>query len=193
MIDQSFKLKLEAWTHPLVQFLVKNRVHPDALTWCGFFISSLSFFFTLQDQPLLSLAFWWSGRIFDGLDGMVARASGKQSFRGGFLDINLDMAAYSFVALAFLLRSQDYLIWGAILIGYVLCITSALSLGEIEKTQDKRSLRLASGLAEAGETGIFYSLMWLFPAQGKIWSWVWIGILAITIISRFFRAYKKGI
>ena len=192
MIDQPFKKRLEAWARPLIKFLVNRSVHPDVLTWLGFFISSLSFILTIQDRPILGLIFWWSGRIFDGLDGLLARATGKQSLRGGFLDINLDMASYSLVAVGFMLQTQEYLIWALILMGYVLCITSALSLGEIEETRDNRTLRLSSGLAEAGETGLFYSLMWLLPNQGNIWCAVWLGVMTITIVSRFLRAYKKG-
>ncbi len=192
MIDQPFKTWLAARSRPAVDALVRARVHPDVLTWLGFALSASSFFFIVHERPLVALVFWWTGRIFDGLDGLVARASGKQSVRGGFLDINLDMAAYGIVAVGFMLQTQWYLTWALILLGYILCITSALSLGEIEEARDNRSLRIASGLAEAGETGIFYTLLWLFPTQGQLWCGLWLGVMSVTVASRFVRAYKKG-
>lgn len=192
MIDQPFRTWLAASSRPAVDALVRAKVHPDALTWFGFALSALSCVFTVQEQPLAALALWWFGRIFDGLDGLVARGSGTQSTRGGFLDINLDMAAYGIVAVGFMLQTQWYLTWALILLGYILCITSALSLGEVEESRDNRSLRLASGLAEAGETGIFYSLLWLVPSQGKLWCVLWLGVMGVTVASRFLRAYKKG-
>lgn len=192
MLDQPFKTKLEAWVRPLVDLLVKWGVHPDVLTWLGFILSSSSFVFILSGRPVFALCLWWFGRVFDGLDGILARASGKQSVRGGFLDINLDMAAYSIVAVGFMLQTQWFLLWALILVGYVLCITSALSLGEIEEAKDNRSLRIASGLAEAGETGIFYTLMWLFPTQGKVWCVLWLVVMFMTVCSRFLRVYRKG-
>jgi len=192
MIDQPFKTWLAAKSRPAVDALVRSGVHPDTLTWLGFALSASSFFFTVHGRPLEALGMWWFGRIFDGLDGMVARAAGKQSARGGFLDINLDMAAYGIVAVGFMLQTQWYLTWALILVGYILCITSALSLGEIEEAKDNRSLRIASGLAEAGETGIFYTLLWLVPSQGELWCALWLGVMGVTVVSRFLRVYKKG-
>lgn len=192
MIDHHFKTRLEGWTRPLINGLVNWRVHPDLLTWLGFILSSLSFVFIINDRPIYALCFWWIGRIFDGLDGLLARASGKASSRGGFLDINLDMTAYSLVAIGFMLKTEWHLIWALILFGYVLCITSALSLGEIEEAQDNRSLRIASGLAEAGETGIFYTLMLLFPSLGKVWCFLWLIVMLVTVVSRYVRVYRKG-
>jgi phosphatidylglycerophosphate synthase len=191
MLDQSFKSFLETKTRPLVIQLARHGVHPDLLTWLGFFISSTSFFWTIADRPVLALSFWWGGRLFDGLDGQLARATGRQSLRGGFLDINLDMAAYSLIALGFMLHTQQYVLWAVVIIGYVLCITSALSLGEMQEAKDNRTLKIASGLAEAGETGIFYSLCWIFPQQTKFWCVSWLAVMGLTVISRYVRAYKK--
>ena len=42
-------------------------------------------------------------RLFDGLDGAVARAT-RRTDRGGFLDIVFDFAVYGAVPLAFALR-----------------------------------------------------------------------------------------
>lgn len=192
MIDQLFKTWLERKTRQIIAVLVDWNVHPDVLTWLGFLISSSSFIFTLNDQPIVAISLWWFGRVFDAFDGMLARASKKQSVRGGFIDINLDMTTYGIVAIGFMLQTQWYLIWALILLGYILCITSALSLGEIEGTNDNRSLRIASGLAEAGETGIFYTLMWFFPKHGKLWCVLWLCVMGATVVSRYIRAYKKG-
>ena len=191
MIDAPFRTLLEKLSHPLVQFFVHQKIHPNTLTWMSFFISSLSIYFILSDQPLMALILWWSGRLFDGLDGLVARAAKLQSARGGFLDISLDMLAYSLVAFSFFLRSEYDVLWCAVIVGYVMCITTALSLGSVEVNKDNRSLRLASGLAEAGETGLFYSSILLFPQFEKYLLLIWLSILGITVIVRFIRVYQK--
>lgn len=191
MIDQFFKSRSERYTRGVIARLVAWQVHPDTLSWLGFAISATSAYFTIQQKPLLALLCWWSGRLFDGLDGQLARACGQQSKRGGFLDINLDMLVYSLVAVSFLQLTEWYLTWACILVGYVMCITSALSLGEVEPQRDNRTVKLAAGLAEAGETGLFYSLMWLWPAYGKLWCGVWLAVLSLTVLARFLRAYQK--
>lgn len=192
MIDNPFKTWFAIKCNKPVQQLAKWGVHPDALTWLGFLISSLSFIFILRDRPMIALCTWWLGRLLDGLDGMLARALNKQSQRGGFLDINLDMAAYGLIAIGFMLKTEWYLIWALILFGYILCITSALSLGQMQDLKSNKTLGIAAGLAEAGETGIFYSCMLIFPNYGKSWCIIWLGIISVTIISRFIQAYKKG-
>lgn len=100
------------------------------------------------------------------------------------------MTAYSAMIWGFAVARPHFMSWWiAILILYVLCITSALALGALErreglKRDDNRSLRLATGLAEGGETGIFYSLLLLFPATTSWLCPVWIGIMLITVAAR---------
>jgi len=45
-------------------------------------------------------------------------------------------------------------------------------------------MRIAVGLAEGGETGIAYSLFLLLPQYLSITTWLWIAVLAITILAR---------
>ncbi len=193
MIDASFRKILENSSLGLVQFLVRKNVHPNTLTWMSFFISTASCYFIIADQYLLALLFWWSGRLFDGLDGLVARAAKLQSARGGFLDISLDMLAYSLVAFSFFLRSKFDVLWCLVIVGYVMCITTALALGSVETNKDNRTLKLAQGLAEAGETGIFYSCVWLYPEFEKVFLLIWLGCLFLTVSARFVRIYQKDV
>jgi phosphatidylglycerophosphate synthase len=143
-----------------------------------------------------ALVFWWLGRLFDGTDGIYARDSDQATAFGGYLDIVLDMASYSIMLIGFYLASpQRGLQWLGIAVLYTLCITSALALGEYETkhqlgTEDHRSLRLATGLAEGGETGVFYTLMLLFPSRWSLLIGCWILILCFTVVSRSFLAYR---
>lgn len=193
MIDSRFRPFLERLVSPFVRLLVKWKIHPNTLTWFSFFLSISSGYFILQDSSFLALSLWWIGRLFDGLDGLVARKAGLQSARGGFLDISLDMFAYSLVAFSFFLRSEFDVLWCAVIVGYVMCITTALALGSVQIQKDNRSLKLAAGLAEAGETGIFYSCVLLFPQHEKNLLITWIFMLSLTVGARFVRIYQKDI
>ena len=78
----------------------------------------------------------------------------------------------------------------------MLCIAGALGLGSFENKRDlvdssERRLRIAVGLAEGGETGIFYTLFLLFPAWLPTTTWIWIGVLTITISTRLLLAKKE--
>lgn len=173
--------------------MVAKKIHPNTLTWLSFLISTASCYFILTDSYVFALIAWWTGRLFDGLDGLVARKAKLESARGGFLDISLDMLAYSMVAFSFFLRSEYDVLWCVVIVGYVMCITSALALGSVEIKKDNRSLKMAQGLAEAGETGLFYSCVWLAPKYEKEFLFIWIIILFITVFARFIRIYQKDI
>jgi phosphatidylglycerophosphate synthase len=146
---------------------------------------------------MLALCLWWVGRLLDGTDGIYARATGQSSDFGGYLDIVCDMAAYGAMILGFALwQPQHGFLWAIILFLYILCITSALALGAIQERHslgaaDNRTLRLASGLAEGGETGVAYSLMLLLPQFIESLAIVWIGVLITTVLARSWLAAQQ--
>ena len=55
---------------------------------------------------------------------------------------------------------------------------------------DNRSLKLAAGLAEGGETGIAYTLMLLLPQLIKVLLPLWILVLVITFVARTWLAWR---
>ncbi|MBW2397635.1 MAG: CDP-alcohol phosphatidyltransferase family protein, partial [Deltaproteobacteria bacterium] len=146
--------------------------------------------------PVAAVAVWWLGRLADGTDGIYARATGRESGFGAYLDIVVDMAAYSVMVVAFdIAHPELHHAWIAMLFLYVLCITSALALGAQEAladlpARDDRGLRLGAGLAEGGETGIAYMVFLLLPDWLPISAAVWIGVLAVTVISRTMLARR---
>jgi len=122
---------------------------------------------------------------------VVARAGGTATDFGGYLDMTLDMAAYSAMAVGFgMLHTQHATLFLLILTGYVLCGTTVLALSSIlerEKAQlrgNDRSLQLTPGYAEAGETTIAYALFALFPGQIEWLAWGWIVVLGATAVQR---------
>ena len=118
------------------------------------------------------------------------------SLFGSYLDICLDMLAYSLMILAFYLYEPRYaFLYMMVLLMYVMSICSALSLGSLETqmkspARDNRGLRLGAGLAEGGETGLFYSLFCLFPDHLSILLKLWLTVLIISVTMRSVLAYR---
>lgn len=197
MIDNSFRAFLPRYVAPAVRLLAKLGLTPNQITLLGLMIALASAYSVFRGEFVLALALWWLSRLLDALDGIFARAYDKTSDFGAFLDIQFDMLAYSAMIIAFSLQFPELsLQWLIILFCYVLCIAGALSLGSFENKRgltdtSQRGLRVAVGLAEGGETGIFYSLFLLFPAWLPITTWIWIGVLAITISARILLAKKE--
>lgn len=171
-------------------------MHPNCLSIIAFSISCLCFFFILQESFIICFVLWWLGRLFDGIDGIYARQTNQASLFGGYLDIVLDLASYGMIIIGlYLVFPQLGLIWLGILFGYILCVTSVLALSStLERLQhqlnDNRSLQLTPGLAEAGETGIAYSIFFLMPQYIEYTSIIWLIVVLIAPIEKTFRAWQ---
>jgi phosphatidylglycerophosphate synthase len=196
MIDQPFRNILPRYTNSLVDLYKRLGLTPNQITLGGLVLACMAAFATAHGWVWLALAIWWGGRLFDGTDGIYARATDQTSEFGAFFDILCDMASYSVMIFGFAsLYPELQGSWMIMLFFYVLCITGALSLGAIEQklaleSKDNRGIRLAAGLAEGGETGIAYSLFLLFPSQIKVLSTLWILVLFVTVLARALLAYK---
>ncbi len=196
MIDGPFRQILPRYVEPLLALYSKLGLKPNHITMAGFAFALASALAISQDLAATSLALWWTGRLLDGTDGIYARHSGQTSDFGGYLDIVLDMASYSVMILGFAHRHPDLnMFWLVVLFLYVLCITSALALGALlEKASrnpsDNRSLALAAGLAEGGETGIAYTVFLLFPAWLAQLLPIWIAVLTTTVVARTALAWQ---
>jgi phosphatidylglycerophosphate synthase len=190
MIDDPFRRALPRFAQPLVRAYQRLGLAPNHVTLLGFAVACAAALAVSRGALLSALGLWWLSRLFDGTDGILARETGTSTAFGSYLDIVLDMAAYSAMLLGFDAQFPEYHArWAWMLAGYVLCIASALALGSLEAERarpprDDRGLRLGAGLAEGGETGVAYSLFLLFPAALPATTALWLALLAATVVFR---------
>ncbi len=191
MFDDRFR----RWLAPILQgpadFLVRTGATANQVTAGGFALALGSAVAVAAGRPALGMTIWIASRLLDGLDGAVARRAGVTSGLGGFLDITLDMAAYSLMVVAFAIRHPAHqLQWLLILVGYVLCITTTAVLSSILEHRraliagNDRSLQFTAGFAEAGETTVVYVLLALFPGWAGPIALGWVLVLGATVIQR---------
>ena len=95
MFDEVMRRFKEYTFLPFARRLV--RVPPAYLSLLSLIMGLATALFAWQQWYWLAAAGWSLNRIFDGLDGVVARLSGKQSDFGGYLDIVLDFVAYAVI------------------------------------------------------------------------------------------------
>lgn len=195
MIDGPFRALLPRFTGGLIAVYKLLGVTPNQLTVVGFAVAAAAALLTSRGNAWAAIAVWWLSRLIDGTDGILARETGRTSDFGGYLDITLDMAAYSLMVLGFYCWQPLFApLWIVTLILYILAVTSALSLGALERARgvdgDNRSLKLAAGLAEGGETGIAYTLMLLLPRYIDVLLPLWIAVLVVTFLARTWLAWR---
>lgn len=146
----------------------------------------------------LALAPLLAGRLLDGLDGAVARATSKTDF-GGYLDIACDFMFYGSIPLAFVLRDPaangalgaillaSFYVNGATFLGYAIL---AQKHGLESRAQGEKSLYYSAGLIEGSETIAFFAAICIWPAAFIPLAGVFAALCLLTAFARILLAYR---
>lgn len=190
MIDEPFRQWLaRRWSAPAVA-LHRAGITANQVTVVAAVLGLTAAALVAVQLPAFGIALWLVSRLLDGYDGMLARLAASASLYGGYLDITLDMLAYSAMAIAFAIAMPtDSVMWMVVLLGYVLAITTTLALSSLAERADRklggnRSIQFTRALAEGGETTAVYVVIALAPSVSRYVLVVWIALLAITAIQR---------
>lgn len=170
-------------------------ITPNQITLLGMMIGLGGASAIYFGQYTLALGLILIGRIFDGLDGAVARASQSTDF-GGYLDILCDFVFYVSVPLAFGLANPAFLPMTAILIAaftltgisFLAYAVMAEKKGVTTEAHGKKSFFYNTGLAEGTETIICFIIMCLLPAHFKMIAGVYAVMCAVTVLQRSLAA-----
>ena len=139
-----------------------------------------------------------AGRVADGLDGAVARATTPSDF-GGFLDIACDFLFYGAIPLVFVLRDPDangvagafllcsFYVNGATFLGFAVL---AAKRGMQTRARGEKSLYFTAGLLEGSETIALFTAFCLWPAGFVPMAWGFGVLCFITALARVLLARK---
>ncbi|MEY2689450.1 MAG: hypothetical protein RL375_3649 [Pseudomonadota bacterium] len=192
MIDR----QASAWIRPLVmalaRVLVRRGVGANALTFVALALGWLAALAIALQAMLPGAVLIVVSRLFDGLDGAVARLT-TPTDRGGFLDISLDFLFYPAIPLAFAIAdpAANALPAAVLLAAFVGTGTSFLAFATIAAKRGMtsaaypdKSFYFLGGLTEATETLAFFVAMCLWPAWFSTLAYVFAGLCAVTILMR---------
>ncbi|WP_420549983.1 CDP-alcohol phosphatidyltransferase family protein [Curvivirga sp.] len=164
--------------------IVKTNLSANAITWGGFFIGLGAALSIAQGSFLFGLILIATNRIFDGLDGAVARLRGPTDF-GGYLDIVLDFLFYSSIPFAFVVYDQSingfagaFLIFsfmgtGSSFLAYAIMAEKHKVTTDI---RGRKSFYYLGGLTEGTETIAAFFVFCLWPEQ-----FYWLALLFGTL------------
>jgi len=171
---------------------------PNAATVLGFAIGLGAMAAISQRAYGLGLLLLLSNRLFDGLDGALARRRGLTDF-GGFLDIVLDFIFYAGIPLAFALAEPgaNGLAAAFLVVSFVGTGTSFLAFavmaakrGLATDLRGRKSLYYLGGLTEGTETIAAFVLACLFPAWFPVIALVFGGLCWLTTATRIAVAWQ---
>lgn len=171
MLDSHIRPLIDPPLNRAGRAVARIGLSADGVTMIGFGFGLSAVAFLAAGQTFLGALFILLNRLFDGLDGAVARAS-KPSQSGGFLDIVLDFFFYGLIPVGFALADPARNgAAAAFLIASFYANGSAFLAFSIfaEKfdlrsdAQGVKSLYYMSGIAEGFETIAVFLLFCLYP------------------------------
>ena len=158
-----FDSRLRQWIDPpldrMGHRLAASGITADQVTIAGFAVGMLAALAIANSQYFIGLLLLGAGRIADGLDGAVARATAKTD-RGGFLDIVFDFFFYGAIPTAFAIADPPANALPAALLllsfymngsAFLAFAVMAAKRGIETEAQGEKSLYYLTGLAEGAE------------------------------------------
>jgi len=198
MFDRQTTALIRPALEALARGFVRAGISANALTFTGLAIGWLAAAAIALQRPLAGAGLILLSRLFDGLDGAVARQT-QPTDRGGFLDISLDFLFYPAIPLAFAFANpaRNALPAAVLLAAFVGTGTCFLAFAVIAAKRGltsaaypNKSFYFLGGLTEATETLAFFIAMCLWPAQFPWLAWVFAAMCAVTIVTRIHWGWR---
>jgi phosphatidylglycerophosphate synthase len=169
----------------------------NQITIAGAVIGVAAGFAIANSQFLFGLILVLSSRIFDGLDGAIARATKNTDF-GGYLDIMCDFIFYLAIPIGFAFSSSGNLVPSLLLISsFTLTGISFLAYATLaEKNRletnahGTKSFFYNTGIAEGAETIFIFVIMCVFPNKFAIIAYAYTAVCVLTVFQRTFIARR---
>ena len=188
MLDRYLHPRLKPLLHRCVGIIDQPAITPDVLTLVGFAIGVLALPFLALGWYMAALVAIVLNRLFDGLDGALARRRGLTD-AGGFLDISLDFLFYALVPFGFILAApaQNALAGGWLLFAFIGTGSSFLAFAALAAKHQIDN----TGYAHKSfyYLGGLFVLGCLFPEYFAVMAWVFGALCWMTTFTRIWSGY----
>lgn len=187
VIDLRVRPRIQGVLQPMGAFLTRLGFSPAAVTLLGFAVA-------LVGAGLVGMGFLVGGGIvylagsgLDGLDGAVARVSGRVTARGAFLDATVDRLSEIAVMVGLAVAFRHEL---RILLLVLLSMGAALLIPYLRAKAEAEGLNGRGGLMGRAERVI---LVAAGLVSGFVEPMLWIFVVTtwMTVGYRFFSAYRQ--
>lgn len=201
MLDRSARAALAPLLERFARGLADRGVTPMQLTVGGLLVGAVSVVAAGRGLWLVALGLWLVNRLLDGLDGPVARVSGRASVLGGFADIVADFVMYGAFAAACAVGQPDARLSALVLlVTYYVNGAAFLALDGIAAREgidleahtdgSDRTFSFVTSLTEGTETVVAHGVFCLFPSLMP-WSMaVFAAMVAISAVQRVLLARR---
>ena len=189
MLDHRLRVMKDAVLRPLAASLAE--VSPNLITVVAALVGVAAAGAAAMAAYGVALGLWLANRVLDGLDGMVARRSDRQTDYGGYLDIVLDFVVYGAVPIGLYFGAPSHAngVGVILLLGsfYVNAVSWLYLAAILEKRQAGAATRgeltavtMPSGLIGGTETILFYAAFLIWPGQLP---WLFGAMAALVVLT----------
>lgn len=199
MLDSRLRALIDPPLSAIGKALARIGIGADEMTLAGFVAGATAAVAIVFKQFEIAILLIVIGRIADGLDGAIARAT-RLTDRGGFLDIALDFVFYGLIPLAFALADPfrnglaaavllaSFYFNGAAFLAYAIM---AEKRGLRSEAQGQKSLYYVAGLAEGFETIVFFIACCLFPDAFRWLALVFAALCFVSAAARIVIGWRS--
>jgi len=191
-VIENLKPLYNATLRPFAKLCNRAGIHPNHITLSGTLFFIVAGYFSAVGRWYCALVMVILGGIFDGLDGVLARESGKKSTFGAILDSSCDRIteiALILGLLAYYLTNDIHSFWGP-----VLCFTGmsgSLMVSYVKARCEGVDVPCKSGILQRPERLILLCIGLLLGVEVMFWILLVITVFSIfTAIQRLFEAAK---
>ena len=194
MFDKAVQSILKPAFVATAKLAINAGLSANTVSVAGFLIGLVAAFLIANQAYILGVVFILLSRIFDGIDGTVARLT-QATDQGGFLDISLDFLFYAAIPLAFAFANPtvNALPAATLLAAFIGTGSTFLAFAAFAEKRGLHSSNLPDksfyflgGLTEATETIAVFVAMCIWPQH---FSWLAYGFAALCCITMATRIY----
>ncbi|TGD64154.1 CDP-alcohol phosphatidyltransferase family protein [Tabrizicola sp. WMC-M-20] len=199
MLDGAMRRLIDPPLNHAGRWLAARGATADVVTLLGLGFGLVAAVMLALGMPgWLALVPLLTGRLLDGLDGAVARATFKTDF-GGYFDIFCDFVFYAAIPLAFVIRdpAANAVAGAFLLAAFYTNAASFLGYAIIAAKrrmtttqQGEKSLYYAVGLLEGTETIAFFALICVMPSLFAPAALIFGGLCLMTALARVVLARR---
>ncbi len=168
--------------------LIESRLTPNAISLTGFALCVLAAVLVWQDEYLIGGIVFAIGSICDTLDGRYARASGKGTPFGAFLDSTLDRVEEGVVLAAVaanFAQAQDDVAVGAVIVAAV----ASLMVSYTRARAEALGVECKVGIADRAVRVVILSAGLIFADLDLLEPAIYVlaGLAVVTVVQRIWH------
>ena len=194
MIDRVLRRPKDGALAPIASRIPRG-IHPTAITVAALVPGLGAALAAATGAAALATVLWLANRLLDGVDGTVARRTGRQSDVGAYADILLDVIVYAAIPLGIATHQDSRSAWLAAAVLLAAFYVNAISWAYLSALLERRSagarargemtaVTMPSGMVEGAETLVIFALALAVPDWSVALMWVMAAGVAVAVLQR---------